>query len=125
MYREQMRQTLQNYYKLLQKNYSGISEKTYARFQKQVPGGYVQLQRCSKTITQRAVLLVFKSKTILPLNYKRTKWLQYIPNGQRIYQPFPFQGPPKFTPIGISGLKINHLATPKLTSNRLIEAIFS
>jgi hypothetical protein len=27
------------------------------------------------------------------------------------YQTFPFQGPPKFTQIGISGLKTNHLAT--------------
>jgi hypothetical protein len=26
-------------------------------------------------------------------------------------QHFPFQGPPKFTNIGIFGLKINHLAT--------------
>jgi hypothetical protein len=36
---------------------------------------------------------------------------RYIPNVLRIYQPFPFQGPPKFTPIGIFGLKIYHLAT--------------
>jgi hypothetical protein len=28
-----------------------------------------------------------------------------------VYQPFPFQGPPKFTLIGIFGWKINHLAT--------------
>jgi hypothetical protein len=28
-----------------------------------------------------------------------------------IYQPFPFQGPPKFTPIDFFGLKIYHLAT--------------
>jgi hypothetical protein len=28
-----------------------------------------------------------------------------------MYQHFPFQGPPKFTQIGIFGLKINHLAT--------------
>jgi hypothetical protein len=35
----------------------------------------------------------------------------YIPNGQRICQTFPFQGPPKFTQIGIFGLKIYHLAT--------------
>jgi hypothetical protein len=34
-----------------------------------------------------------------------------FPNDQRLYQPFPFQCPPKFTQIGILGLKINHLAT--------------
>jgi hypothetical protein len=28
-----------------------------------------------------------------------------------MYQPFPFQGPPKFSQIGIFGLKIYHLAT--------------
>jgi hypothetical protein len=48
--------------------------------------------------------------TKLPLNYqmaiKYTKWKQYIPNCHRICRPFPFQGPPKFTQIGISGLKI-------------------
>jgi hypothetical protein len=32
-------------------------------------------------------------------------------NGHKIYQHFLFQGPPKFTQIGIFGLKINHLAT--------------
>jgi hypothetical protein len=30
-----------------------------------------------------------------------------------IYQYFPIQGTPKFTQIGISGLKINYLATLK------------
>jgi hypothetical protein len=42
-----------------------------------------------------------------------------IPNGRNIfpkaieymYQPFPFQGPPKFILIGIFGLKKHHLAT--------------
>jgi hypothetical protein len=34
-----------------------------------------------------------------------------IPNGHKIYQHFPFQGPPKFTQIGIFGFKTNHLAT--------------
>jgi hypothetical protein len=36
---------------------------------------------------------------------------QNIANGHKIYQKFPFQGPLKFTQIGIFGLKINHLAT--------------
>jgi hypothetical protein len=45
----------------------------------------------------------------LAINY--TKWPQNIPNGHKIYEHFPFQGPPKFTQIGILGMKINHLAT--------------
>jgi hypothetical protein len=31
--------------------------------------------------------------------------------GHKILQQFPFQGPQKFTKIGIFGLKRNHLAT--------------
>jgi hypothetical protein len=31
-----------------------------------------------------------------------TKWsIMYIPNIRKIYQRFPFQGPPKYTQIGI------------------------
>jgi hypothetical protein len=30
-----------------------------------------------------------------------------------MYQHFSFQGPPKFTPVGIFGYKMNHLATLK------------
>jgi hypothetical protein len=48
--------------------------------------------------------------TKLPLNYqmaiKCTQWPKCIPNDQIIYQPFAIQGPPKFTQIGIFGLKI-------------------
>jgi hypothetical protein len=40
-----------------------------------------------------------------------TKWHENIPNGHKIYQHFPFQGPPKFTQIRILGLRIKHLAT--------------
>jgi hypothetical protein len=40
-----------------------------------------------------------------------TKWPKNIPNGLKIYQDFPFRGPPKYTQIGIFGLKIYHLAT--------------
>jgi hypothetical protein len=32
-------------------------------------------------------------------------------NGHKIYQDFPLIDPPKFTQIGIFGLKTNHLAT--------------
>jgi hypothetical protein len=40
-----------------------------------------------------------------------------MPNGHKLYQmavkyyKFPFQGPPKFTQIGIFGLNLKHLAT--------------
>jgi hypothetical protein len=34
-----------------------------------------------------------------------------IPNGNKIYHPFPFQYPQKYTKIGIFGMKIYHLAT--------------
>jgi hypothetical protein len=40
-----------------------------------------------------------------------TKWLSDIPNGDKIFQHFTIQGPPKYTQIGIFGLKRNHLAT--------------
>jgi hypothetical protein len=40
-----------------------------------------------------------------------TKRPQIVPNGRKIHQHFPFQGPPKFTQIVIFGLQINHLAT--------------
>jgi hypothetical protein len=33
------------------------------------------------------------------------------PKSSKIYKHFPIQGPPKFTQIGIFGLKTNHLAT--------------
>jgi hypothetical protein len=38
----------------------------------------------------------------------------YSPNGYRISHPFALQGPPKFTRLGIFGLKIHHLATLEL-----------
>jgi hypothetical protein len=42
---------------------------------------------------------------------KYTKRPQYRPNVHKIYQHLPLQDPPKFTQIGIFGLKICHLAT--------------
>jgi hypothetical protein len=42
---------------------------------------------------------------------KYTKWPQSRPNGRKIFQHLPLQDPPKFTQIGIFGLKTNHLAT--------------
>jgi hypothetical protein len=59
---------------------------------------------------------------------KYTKWPQSIPNGQKIdqidikyvYRHLPLQVPPKFTQIGIFGLKICHLATlpPTITAKK-------
>jgi hypothetical protein len=46
-----------------------------------------------------------------------TKWPYNIPNGHKIYQLFPFQGPPKCSHIAIFGLKINHLATLLFTAS--------
>jgi hypothetical protein len=47
--------------------------------------------------------------TKLPQHYlmaiECTKWPLNIPNGYKIYQHFSFKGPPKFTQIGIFGLK--------------------
>jgi predicted secreted protein len=42
---------------------------------------------------------------------KYTKWQLNRPKGHKIYQHLPLQDPPKFTQIGIFGLKIWHLAT--------------
>jgi hypothetical protein len=42
---------------------------------------------------------------------QNTKTGKNIQNGHKIYQDFPQQDPPKFTQIGIFGLKTNHLAT--------------
>jgi hypothetical protein len=51
--------------------------------------------------------------TKLPLNYHMAIKYQIaeIPNGDKVYQRFPFQKPPKFCQIWILGLKIYHLAT--------------
>jgi hypothetical protein len=40
-----------------------------------------------------------------------------MPNGHKIYQHLPLQDPPKFTQIGIFGLKKKHLATQSVTRN--------
>jgi hypothetical protein len=45
------------------------------------------------------------------MGIKYPKWSYSIPNGDTIFIHFPIYGPPKFTQIGIFGLKINHLAT--------------
>jgi hypothetical protein len=45
----------------------------------------------------------------MPIKY--TQWSSTIPNDQNMYEHFPFKGPPKYTQIGIFGLKRNHLAT--------------
>jgi hypothetical protein len=51
-----------------------------------------------------------------------TKRPKNIPNGHKIYKiiyictyiHFPFRGPPKYTKIGIFGLKLNHIWQPCL-----------
>jgi hypothetical protein len=44
----------------------------------------------------------------------------YVLNVHRVYKHFPFQVPPKFTQIGILGLKIYHLATLRETQKTAI-----
>jgi hypothetical protein len=46
---------------------------------------------------------------------KYPKRLLNIPNGHKMYQYLPMYGPPKFTQIGIFGMKRNHLATLRQT----------
>jgi hypothetical protein len=48
---------------------------------------------------------------------KYPKRLYDIPNDHKIHQPFPTQNSPKFTQMGIFGLKRNHLATLMLIVN--------
>jgi hypothetical protein len=63
-----------------------------------------------------------------PKQEKYIKWPQTVPNGHKIYnvtvnitnghkiyQHCPFQGPPKYTQIGLFGIKISHLATMSTT----------
>jgi hypothetical protein len=52
-----------------------------------------------------------KWEKLQQVTFKYTKWPQNIPNGHKIYQHLSLQDPPKFTQIGILGLKICHLAT--------------
>jgi hypothetical protein len=42
----------------------------------------------------------------VPKREKYKKRPQTTPNGHKIYQHFPFKGPPKYTQIGIFGLKV-------------------
>jgi hypothetical protein len=59
-----------------------------------------------------------KTRKIYQITIKCTKWPQNIldggknrPTGHKINQHLPLQDPPKFTQIGLFGLKICHLAT--------------
>jgi hypothetical protein len=56
---------------------------------------------------------------------KYTKWQKYRPNGLKIYQHLQLQDPPKFTQIGIFGLKICHLATLLLQEGQAYLGIVS
>jgi hypothetical protein len=42
---------------------------------------------------------------------KYFQWPYNRPNGHKLNQHFPLQDPPKFTQIGIFGLRTNHLAS--------------
>jgi hypothetical protein len=60
----------------------------------------------------------------MPTDINDIKLLLDIPNIHKIFQYFPFQGPPKYTQIGIFGTKINYLATLARTHSTSI-AVFS
>jgi hypothetical protein len=69
----------------------------------------------------------YNLSTIYQITIKYTEWQQNIPkrqenrpNGHKTYQHLPLQDPPKFTQIGIFGLKICHLATlpPTITAKK-------
>jgi hypothetical protein len=47
----------------------------------------------------------YKNTTKLPNGHKIYQMAENSPNSDKIYQHFPFQGPPKYTHIGIFGLK--------------------
>jgi hypothetical protein len=49
--------------------------------------------------------------TNIPNGHKHTYFAKKYTNYPQIHQYFPFMGSPKFTQIGISGMKIYHLAT--------------
>jgi hypothetical protein len=61
--------------------------------------------------------------TLLPNGHNMYVYV-HILNGQRIQQPFPFQGPPKCTQIGIFGLKIGLLATLQHIVSVIVETPF-
>jgi hypothetical protein len=59
----------------------------------------------------------YKTPQNIPNGHEIHKNDVSIPNGHEILQHFSFQGTPKFTQLGIFGMKIYHLATlvPNLT----------
>jgi hypothetical protein len=62
----------------------------------------------NETLHNRVARFFLTKYTKMEGNYTKrpyVKWLQYIQKGQRIYQPFPLQGPQKFTQIVIFGFK--------------------
>jgi hypothetical protein len=54
---------------------------------------------------------IYRNRKNISSEQKYTKRPQNRPNCHKIYQHIQFQGPPKFSQIGIFGLKIDHLAT--------------
>jgi hypothetical protein len=58
-----------------------------------------------------------REKYTIPTTIKYTKWIESIQNGKnrsyghKLYQHRPWLDSPKFTQIGIFGMKIYHLAT--------------
>jgi hypothetical protein len=60
-----------------------------------------------------------------PINYTKRPYVipnghkLFIPNGRKICQQYPLNGPSKYTQIGIFGLERNHLATLTKTGENI------
>jgi hypothetical protein len=60
----------------------------------------------------------------IPNDLKITKWPQNITKGHNVYQHIPFQGPHKYTNIGVFGMKIYNLATLPQTQLTTIQRCY-
>jgi hypothetical protein len=86
----------------------------------------ILFRRWCKTILEYTgvarFFLVQHTKTgkMYQIAIKYTKWRENWPNGYTIYHHLPLQDPPKFTQVGIFGLKIYHLATLEYTRARFV-----
>jgi hypothetical protein len=62
---------------------------------------------------------MYQSNTKLPNDHEIYKMaVIYNPNGYKLYQHFPFYAPPKFTQIGILGLKTITSGNPAEEDNK-------
>jgi hypothetical protein len=72
----------------------------------------VQRTKTGENIPNNHKIGIPNGHKIYQMAVKDTKWPLNIPNGHKIYQHLPLHGPPKFTQIGIFGLKTNPSGNP-------------